>query len=231
MDHGGTTDFILLWANTDILIDGMHRYPICWEEDLGIWLGEVELPDRAAVVEWIRRRHWGRRELGLVGASCVRGEAYNARKGTRGGDHTSARANGNHFRLLDVAEQVGAAYGVTARTIRNDGKFADCVRRIAANCGPEARRALLAGDHRVSKSGVVRLAREDVARQRQAIQYLIENKKLPPVERERTTLTLPLRRDKLVRALRRLGIPQAEEFQQLYALALEQARREAGAAG
>ncbi len=166
-----------------------------------------------------------------MGASCVRGEAYNARKGTQGGDHKSGKSNGNSFRLIDVADEVAAAYGVTARTIRNDGKFADCVRRIAANCGPEARRALLAGDHRVSKNGIVRLAKEDVVRQRQAIQYLIEYKRLPPTERERRTITLPLRPEKLVRALRRLGLREAEEFQQLYALALEQARCEAGAAG
>jgi len=56
---GGTTAFILLWADTDILIDGMHRYPMCQEMDLSIWLGEVELPDRAAVVEWIRQHQWG----------------------------------------------------------------------------------------------------------------------------------------------------------------------------
>jgi hypothetical protein len=229
-DARGTTAPILLWAETDIIIDGMHRYPICQELDLSILLGEVELPDRAAVAEWIRQHQWGQRELGPVAASCVRGEAYSARKGTQGGDHKSGRSNGHLVRLIDVAQAVGARFGVNARTIRRDDRLADGVRQIAENCGPEARRALLAGDHQVSRSAILRLAREDAAAQRQAIAYLLAHKKLPPVERERNSITLPLRLDKLVRSVRRLGIREAEEFQQLFALAVEQAKGGPGVA-
>lgn len=34
--HGGCTNFILVWAGTDTIVDGHNRYPLCREHDLWI---------------------------------------------------------------------------------------------------------------------------------------------------------------------------------------------------
>jgi hypothetical protein len=60
----GCLDSIKIWKGTNIIIDGMTRYPICQKH--GIYYGvpkEIELADRAAVIEWIIETQLGRRNL------------------------------------------------------------------------------------------------------------------------------------------------------------------------
>jgi hypothetical protein len=224
--HGGCTNFILVWAGTDILIDGHNRYPLCREHDLEIWLGEIELAERAVVKDWIRQLQLARRDLSRVAASCVRGEAYNARKGSQGGDRASAGANGHCVRLLDAAQQVGEAFGVTDRSIRRDGRLAECVAEIVANCGSEARRAVLSPEHKVTRNGILRLAQKDADAQREAIRFLVQNKKLPRTEKtRRSKVLLPRKKTELVQALiRLLGVREAEKFHTLFAAAMEETK-------
>jgi hypothetical protein len=222
--HGGCTNFILVWAGTDKIIDGHNRYPLCREHDLWIWLGEIELADRDAVQDWIRKLQLSRRDLGRVVASCVRGEAYNARKGRRGGDHTSERANGHNVRLLDAAKQIAEEFGVTDRTIRRDGWLAECVARIVANCGSEARQTLLSPDHKVTRNGIVRLVKMEVEAQREAVGYLTQKGKLPRMEKSKAKVVLPRKKEDMVAALiRLLGVREADQFHKLFGRAIDEA--------
>jgi hypothetical protein len=234
--HGGCTNFILLWAGTDVLLDGHNRYIFCRKHNLWLWLGEIELPDRAAALDWIRKHQLARRDLSPLAASCVRGEAYNAGKGTWGGDHSSDKATGHGVRLLDAAKQLADAFGVTDRTIRRDGRLAEAVGRIVANCakvkaedGPKARQALLSSDHPLTRHGIDRLDGMEPEQQHKAVAHLIKNKKLPPAEREgEGKVLLPRNAGDLVGAvIRLLGIRKAETFLKSFATALDEARSEA----
>jgi hypothetical protein len=234
--HGGCTNFILLWAGTDVLLDGHNRYDFCRKHNLWLWLGEIELPDRAAALDWIRKHQHARRDLSPLAASCVRGEAYNARKGTWGGDHSSAKATGQGVRLLGAAQQLADAFGVTDRTIRRDGRLAQAVGRIVANCarvkaedGARARQALLSSDHPVTRHGIARLDGMEPDQQHKAVAYLVKNKKLPPAEQEgEGKVLLPRNAEDLVGAvIRLLGVPKAETFLKSFTAALEEARTEA----
>jgi hypothetical protein len=249
-EQRGCTNFILLWAGRNVILDGHNRVRLSREllaemdreeaadKDLWLWLGEIELPDRAAALDWIRKHQLARRDLSPLAASCVRGEAYNARKGTRGGDRTSAGANRQAVGLLDVAEQVAAGFGVSCRTIERDGSLAEAVGRIAAHCarvkaedGTKARQALLSPEYRLTRRHIARIDGMEPEQQHKAIAHLIANKKLPPVEQEgEGKVLLPRNAGDLVGAvIRLLGIRKAETFLKSFATALEEARSEAAA--
>jgi hypothetical protein len=223
--HGGCTSYILTWAaQPDTIVDGHTRYPLCREHDLWIWLGEIDLPDRAAVKDWIRQFQFARRDLGRLAASCLRGEAYLARKGRWGGCHRGAGSSAQPAHLK-MAQVLGAEFQVDAATIRRDGQLALRVAEIAARCGPEARRALLCGDHRVSRPDVFRLGKMGIAEQQAALRYLREHKRLPPAETENRRVVLPRRVERMVPALlRQLSVGEAEALAQRLAAALAEAR-------
>jgi hypothetical protein len=232
-EHKGCTSFLLVWAGKNVLLDGHTRLRLCREMtaenekgDLWLWLGDIELPDRAAALDWIRKHQLARRELGPLVASCIRGEAYNARKGTRGGDRTSGRANRQGGGLPDAAQQVAAEFGVSDRTIERDGRLAEVVAKIAANCGPQARPALLAPKHRLTRHGIDRLKDMGPEEQREAVAYLVENGKLPPEENEGARkVVLPRKKEDLVQALARLPeVLESEDFLALLTAALQEAR-------
>ncbi len=223
--HGGCISYILTWAaQPDTLLDGHTRYPLCREHDLWIWLGEIDLPDRAAVKDWIRQFQLARRDLGRLAASCLRGEAYRARKGQWGGCRRGAGSSPQHEDLKTEAA-VAAEFHVGHATIRRDAQLASCVADIAGRCGPEARRALLCGDHSVSRNDVFRLAQMEIAEQQAALRHLREHKRLPLPESASRRLVLPRRVEEMVPALlRRLSVDEAETLAQRLAAALVKAR-------
>ncbi len=226
----GCTHYILTWAaQADTIVDGHTRFPLCREHDLWSWLGEIDLPDREAVKDWIRTFQFARRDLGRLAASCLRGEAYLARKGQWGGCHRAARPSAQHAHLT-MAQVLGAEFQVDAATIRRDAQLASCVADIAAGCGPEARRALLCGDHRVSRKDVIRLAKMETAEQQAALRHLREYKRLPPLESASRRVVLPRRIEEMVPALlRRLSVDEAETLAQRLAAALVKAPERAAA--
>lgn len=184
------------------------------------------MTDREAVKDWIRKLQLSRRDLGRAIASCVRGEAYNACKGTRGGDRKSEKSNGHNVRLIDAAQQIAEDFGVTDRTIRRDGRLAECVSRIVTNCGPEARRTLLSPDHKVTRNGLVRLVKMDAEGQREAIAFLAQKGKLPRMEKSKAKVVLPRKKEDMVAALiRLLGVREAEKFHKLFAIGLKKANK------
>jgi hypothetical protein len=233
-EHKGTRDCLLVWAPHDILVEGMTRFRLCCEEDLSVWLGDVEFAGREAALEFIRKNQLGRRNLGQLAASCVRGEIYNSRKKNWGGKHNKDKATGQRVRLVDTAREVGDEFKVDARTIRRDGKLADAVAAIEKKCGTEqhkAREALLCPDHRLNRHAIEQLARKEPAELLRDIDYLIDHGKLPRKAKEKAQgrkVLLPCNREELARALLDLWkIPEAEQFQKVFAKALKKARRQA----
>ena len=57
----GCRDALVTWNG--ILIDGHNRYRICQENDIPFATISKDFPDREAVIEWIIRNQFGRRNL------------------------------------------------------------------------------------------------------------------------------------------------------------------------
>jgi hypothetical protein len=203
--HGGTLGPVLLWAGRDVVVDGHCRLEMCREEDLSVWVGEMDFPDREAVLAWIRRTQWAARNLSPLGASVLRGEAYNGRKGRRGGNRKGRRSKSQSDTLIDAARQAAEEFKVSAATIKRDGELAGRVTRITANCGPQARQALLCPEHRVTRHGIAYLVQRDAEYQRWAIAELQRRGRLPPREPEEAKFVrLPRQEDRMAEALARL---------------------------
>lgn len=85
----------------------------------------------------------------------IRGRIYNRAKRRRGGDQKSKDQNDT---LIDTAEKVAKEHGVSAPTIKRDGKYAEAVQKLEADhpgrrssqCDrpPEPRRSLRPGYQR-----------------------------------------------------------------------------------
>lgn len=83
----------------------------------------------------------------------IRGRIYNRMKGNRGGDREN-QAKGQIVPLVDVAEKLGEKMGVSGKTIKRDGKFADAVDKIGV-AKPEAKAAILNGTATATKAEVI----------------------------------------------------------------------------
>ena len=123
----GCRDALVVWQG--ILLDGHNRLMICKAHGLGYRVVEVDLPDREAAMDWIDANQLGRRNLTKEQASLVRGRLYNRSKKVRGGtganQHTAQR--GQNDPQPKTAESIGSRHGVSASTVKRDGRFAKAV--------------------------------------------------------------------------------------------------------
>ena len=107
---GRVLDPIIVWEGTDIIVDGMHRYPIAIEEGLEFTVVELPFRDRAHVKDWIIRHQLGRRNGDAFARSRWRAMIVEAVVKFRDGDVSKKKA------IREVAE----ANHVTERQVRND---------------------------------------------------------------------------------------------------------------
>lgn len=120
----GCQDSLKVWRNDGniILIDGHNRLKICNEHGLKYNVEELVLPDRDAAMNWMDANQLGRRNLTRELMSKIRGRRYNREK--KQGKRTDLTC-GNNYQKSTTAETLAKEYGVTEKTIRNDGKFAE----------------------------------------------------------------------------------------------------------
>lgn len=85
IEAGRATDPIHVWKGHGIIIDGMNRFEICTANKLPFDIIEVDLPDRTAVLQWMRRRQLGRRNLTDDQRRYLIGKTYNEQKAEQGG--------------------------------------------------------------------------------------------------------------------------------------------------
>ena len=64
--------------------------------------------------------------------------------------------------LLNLPKVISEQLGVSEKTIRRDGKYADNLEEIATHVGDEARTAILGGETKLSKKDVEEIA--DIAK-------------------------------------------------------------------
>jgi len=139
----GIRDPLVLWAEHNTILDGHNRYDIACDYALSFQTAEVQLPDRDAAMLWIIRNQLGRRNLHPDAASLLRGRMYNMQKQGHGGQIPASRDQSDP--TIRTADRLASEFGVSAPTIKRDGKFAEAVDALAAFV-PDISAQAMAGD-------------------------------------------------------------------------------------
>ena len=143
----GCRDPLVVWEGQGILVDGHNRFDICQCHDVPFRVVSRAFETREDVKQWIIRNQLGRRNLNPASASLLRGMLYNREK-KAAGEHT-----GNQYSERDqndpipqrTAERLAAEHGVSAPTIKRDGKFAAAVEALKPAI-PDIERRVHTGD-------------------------------------------------------------------------------------
>ena len=130
----GCIDPLIVWKGKGILLDGHNRYAYCKANGISFKIHELAFYDRDearnhdAARNWIILNQLGRRNLSPDAASTLRGKLYNAAKkeqGAQPGNSNSKNEGATLAPSLKTAAQIAAKTGVSERTIKNDGAFAE----------------------------------------------------------------------------------------------------------
>lgn len=189
----GCRDPILVWPyeDLDLVVDGHKRLPFCRDNDIPFAIEPRAFANRTAVEQFIVTRQLERHNVTAEGVAYLRGKRYLAEKQRQGWPyrHHRRRAQYEHMR---TAERLGLEYRVAAVTIRRDAEFATAIDMLAANCGPEARDAILARDCGLCRGAALRLCKLPLVEQQSHVEHLLEHGKLPHGTGAPTHVTLPL---------------------------------------
>ncbi len=210
--HGAYSPLIVWkWSARHILLDGHNRLLLCLLHGLQFSILVVEHADRQAAEKDVSQAQLGRRNASKAAVAYLRGKRYNQEKGPRGGSHKLPNCKDCSL-AAETAGRLALEYGVSEKTIYNDAKLAAAVDLIAANCGDEARYAMLDRDG-LTINQIRNLAKLEVSEQRYKIDVLLQTARLPePDDDIRATLTLPFEAKPFARKLvRRLGAKAATE--------------------
>jgi len=176
----GCLDPLLIWKGRNIVLDGHTRLGLCIKYKKLVPVREIDLPDEKAATEYILDIQRQRRNLTREALSYFRGAEYNATKQQRGGDRSSQKAKGQSDPLPNTAKRLADSYGVSEKTIKRDGRFAEAVDRIVAEYGdPDIRRNLLGGDVKLTHGTANVLLKKSTAELKAAVDQLIEQGGLP----------------------------------------------------
>ena len=193
----GCRDPLVVWEGHNILLDGHNRKEICDRLRLEYAVTEIALPDRDAACDWVDANQLGRRNLTPDQMSLLRGRRYNRRKKAQGGTGTnqhskqsaqtdrSAKAvetlageqRGKSCPSAKTADSLAKQHGVSPRTIKNDGKYAQAVEK-ATEVAPDLPRRIAEGKAPPRKA-VVDAARMAESDPEGAKQILAETTKRP----------------------------------------------------
>jgi len=124
----GCRDPLVVWREGALLLDGHHRLRIGRALGLPLPLAWVSLESRELAIDWIARHQLGRRNLTEPQRAYLRGKRYRAERQPHGGDRKSPEAAEPAGR---TAERLAEEYGVSAATIRRDGRFSEAVDALA----------------------------------------------------------------------------------------------------
>ena len=116
-----------------VLIDGHNRYEICTRNGIEYGIEEMLFDDRDAVMDWMDANQLGRRNLTRDQFTLLIGRRYNrAKKITpnASGANQHTEVNGQIVHQPTTAETLATDYGVTERTVRRAGQYAEAVEAI-----------------------------------------------------------------------------------------------------
>lgn len=136
-------------VDASVLVDGYNRYGIASALDIDVPLRFVLFDDRADAKSWIARNQLGRRNIGPEKAAYCRGILYNESKQPVG---RPEKCGQNVHNIGRTAETIAEQFGVTEKTVRRDGEFAEAV-DVLDEIIPGTREKALSGE--IPKSRVM----------------------------------------------------------------------------
>lgn len=138
IDYGGARDPLIVWQEKNILVDGHNRYEICTRLNLPYEIKAVSFDSREKVCDWIDANQLGRRNLSPDAFRLLLGRRYNRMKKAQGGTGAHRhQQSGKIYHSVKTADTLAAEHGVTEKTVRNAGKFAEEVEQT-----PELQQAI-----------------------------------------------------------------------------------------
>jgi hypothetical protein len=123
----GCRDPLVVWHEENTLVDGHNRYAFCTEHGIEMNFIERCFTSRQSVKNFIILNQLGRRNVDPDTASMLRGMLYNGAKKDQGGDHKSKDQSDT---LINAAETIAQQTGVSAPTVKRDGKFAEALEKL-----------------------------------------------------------------------------------------------------
>ncbi len=136
-------------ADQMVLLDGHNRYEICTRLDLPFEVSQVSFNSRDEAADWMDRNQLGRRNLDSIQMSLLRGRRYNRTKKT---PREAGAMKGKASAKVALASELAAEHGVSERTIKYDGEFADAVEALGIE------REIVAGEIHAPKHEIVAAA-------------------------------------------------------------------------
>ncbi len=180
----GCREPLLVWKGHGVVLDGHTRRELAVEFKKKVKVREVELPDEKAATEFILQLQRQRRNLTREAMSYFRGVEYNAVKQQHGGSRRGRKPRGQDDPLKNTARLLGEKYGVSEKTIKRDGVFAQVIDKIVAEYGdPEVRRKLLGADVKLTQGLARWLLKKPSEDRKAAVEQLIEQGEFPRVKK------------------------------------------------
>jgi len=172
----GCTESIKVWKdnNTDItyIIDGHNRNEICTKHNISFKVEYKEFFTKYEVIDWIINFQFGRRNLSTEERYYLSGLQYENEKknipNEKGTNQHTKEVDGNYYRQPEddkfqailTAERIGKQHGVTEKSIRDNGKYANTVNEIAELVGVEAKNNILTGEKKISKENIIEIGKQ-----------------------------------------------------------------------
>lgn len=144
----GCRDALVVWGDT--LIDGHNRYEICTRHNIPFETTELHFEDRNAVIVWIIKNQFGRRNLPAYERArlALRLKPVIAEKAKENlATHTAEGYQGlqNSAKAVDTRKELAAAAGVSHDTIAK-------VEKIEAKAAPEIKEQLRTGQMSINQA-------------------------------------------------------------------------------
>lgn len=124
----GCREKLIVWQENNTLVDGHNRYEICKSLGIDFNIEPMSFASRDAVCDWIDKNQASRRNVTPEQYKIITGRIYNRRKKTQndGGKGTpKATVDQIDPRLDSTAIDVASEMGVSAPTVKRDGKRAE----------------------------------------------------------------------------------------------------------
>ena len=123
----GCRDPLVVWGDT--LIDGHNRYEICTRLGLPFEVVSREFDGREAVMDWMDANQLGWRNITPDQFTLLLGRRYNRAKKAQGG-RADREFGAAKVTSPNTAEKLAAEHGVSEKTVRNAGQYAEAVAAV-----------------------------------------------------------------------------------------------------
>lgn len=175
----GIRDPIIIWQETNDIVDGYNRYAICTNHNIKYELKYLSFKSIEDVKEWMLQNQLGRRNLTIEKQKYFIGELYSLRKKKQGAQANNQNAKkqtgklyqfeNNEMQIEDtyeVEEEVGTSkqiaqeYSISEKTVRNNEKFKQAVDKLDEH-SPGLKNKILAGEVKLSQEAVSKVLTVD----------------------------------------------------------------------